>query len=192
MMRRFPVKKTFAILIVLVCRMGVPGLGQALPDKVGIVHTRQAIIQTTEGKKVWADFRSRFEQVQKDFQKRQSEIEALQQQLERGRHVMAAEAQQKIQREIESRSRAISRDSEERQAEFDEEQARVVQDLKRKFLPVIEKYARERGFSLIIDIDVPNSPILFAVTGVNVTEDLAKLYDQVSAQTASAQPPPKP
>jgi Skp family chaperone for outer membrane proteins len=165
---------------------------QSRPDKVGIVHIRQSIIQTKDGEKAWNDFRARFEAAQREMQKRQGEIQALEIQLQNSRNVMAPEAQQKLQREIESRRRGLERDSQEQEADFNQEQVRIVQNLKAKFAPVLGKYAQEHGFALIIDVSGPGSPVLFAADAVDITAELAKLYEELSPKAAPPAAEPKP
>ena len=194
--RRYHDSKVKAVNKILIpaaflCLLALAAHAQSRPDKVGIVHIRQSIIKTTEGEKAWNDFRARFEAAQRQLQKRQGEIEAMQTQLQNSRKVMTPEAQQKLQQDIESKSRALARDGEEQEAEFNQEQVRIVQSLKAKFAPILEKYAQQHGFALIIDVSGPGSPVLFAADAVDITADLAKLYEQLS-KAAPAAAAPKP
>jgi outer membrane protein len=66
---------------------------------------------------------------------------------------------------------------------------------------VLDRYARENGFSVILDTSGQNSPILYASNQVDVTQDIIRLYDQAypvkngagGAAPATAKPAtPKP
>lgn len=183
-------KSVFLRPAAILCLLAACAAGQTQPGKVGIAHIRQSIIQTKDGEKAWSEFRARFEATQRDLQKRQSEIQAMQTQLQNSRNVMAPEALEKLQRDIESKTRALERDGEEHEAAFGEEQVRIVQDLKAKFAPVIEKYAQQHGYVLIIDVGSPGLPVIFAASAVDITNELAKAYEELSAKATT--PPATP
>jgi hypothetical protein len=62
---------------------------------------------------------------------------------------------------------------------------------------VLDRYSRENGFILMLDSSAQNTPILFASTNVDVTQDIVRLYDQAypvknAPAPAAAKPAPKP
>jgi hypothetical protein len=63
---------------------------------------------------------------------------------------------------------------------------------------VLDRFARENGYVVIIDSSAQNSGLLYKSTQVDVTQDIVRLYDQAypvrAAATAPAQskPAPKP
>jgi outer membrane protein len=72
----------------------------------------------------------------------------------------------------------------------------VVDRIGRKMMDVLDRYARENGLVAVFDSSAQNSPILFASTSIDITQDIIKLYDQsypVKAGGAAAAPAtPKP
>jgi outer membrane protein len=65
-------------------------------------------------------------------------------------------------------------------------------------MQVIDKYARDNGFALILDVSSPQTPVLYAANSIDITQAIVELYDKnaPSAQapaTPSAKPatPPK-
>jgi len=64
-------------------------------------------------------------------------------------------------------------------------------------IDVLDRYARENGFVVILDNSAQNTPILFASTNIDVTQDIVRLFDQAypvkgGAATTPARPAPKP
>jgi outer membrane protein len=65
---------------------------------------------------------------------------------------------------------------------------------------VLDKYARENGYNIVLDSSAQNTPILFASTQIDVTQEIVRLYDSAypvkggaSAQKPSAaKPAPSP
>jgi hypothetical protein len=43
---------------------------------------------------------------------------------------------------------------------------------------VLDRYARENGYMVILDSSAQNTPIMFASTNIDVTQDIVRLYDQ--------------
>jgi outer membrane protein len=62
-------------------------------------------------------------------------------------------------------------------------------------MAVIDKYATDRGYALILDISSPQTPVLYASNTIDITRDIIALYDQGAAAQAPIAPStaaPKP
>jgi outer membrane protein len=58
---------------------------------------------------------------------------------------------------------------------------------------VVDRYAGEHGFALILDVSSPQTPVLFASNSIDITRDIVSLYDQSQgAAPATAAPAAKP
>jgi len=53
-------------------------------------------------------------------------------------------------------------------------------------MDVLDRYSRENGYVAVFDTSAQNSPILFASSGIDVTQDIIKLYDQAYPLKAGA------
>ena len=42
---------------------------------------------------------------------------------------------------------------------------------------VLDRYARENGYTMVLDSSAQNTPILYASTQIDVTQDIVRLYD---------------
>ena len=71
-------------------------------------------------------------------------------------------------------------------------QAEVFDRVGRKMVDVLDRYARENGYVVILDSSAQNTPILFASTNIDVTQDIVKLYDGAYPVKAGAATTPKP
>ena len=45
-------------------------------------------------------------------------------------------------------------------------------------MSVIDKYAKDKGYAIILDISSQQSPVLYAVNSVDITNDIVTLYDK--------------
>lgn len=164
----------------------------APPVKVGIIHIQNAIIQTKDGQKAAGDIDAKFAPKRKEVDQKQSELQAMEVQYRNGVNTMSEEAKAKLSRDIDQRRKLLQRDMDDAQAELEQEQQRILQDLGQKMMAVIDKYASERGFALILDVSSPQTPVLYASNSIDITRDIVELYDKnagAPAGTASAVKP---
>ena len=162
--------------------------------KVGIIAFQNAIIATKDGQKAAADLTAKFGPRKGELEKKQSTIAQLQDQMRKGSNTMSEEAKQKLAREIDQTTKSLNRETEDAQAELDQEQNRITQELGQRIMAVMDKYARDNGYTLILDVSSQQSPVLFAASGTDITQDVIALYDKNSPSAANpakpATPPP--
>lgn len=166
----------------------------APPTKVGIIQIQSAILSTKDGQKAFNDLQSKIAPRRTDLEKKQNEIAQLQDQMRKGSNTMSDDAKQKLARDIDQKTKSLQRDSEDAQAELDQEQQRIMQDLGQKMMAVVTKYAQDHGYTLILDVSSPQTPVLYAANGIDVTQDIVTLYDKnaPAASGAPAAAAPKP
>jgi outer membrane protein len=85
----------------------------------------------------------------------------------------------------------LDRKNTELQEDVNAAQADVVDRIGRKMMDVLDRYARENSLVAVFDSSAQNSPILFASTNIDITQEIIKLYDQ-AYPIKSASAPAKP
>jgi outer membrane protein len=166
--------------------------GATPQTKVGIIHIQNAIISTKDGQKAAADLTTRFAPKKGDLEKKQSTIAQLQDQLRKGSNTMSEEAKQKLMREIDQNTKSLNRESEDAQAELDQEQNKIMQELGQRIMAVIDKYAKDNGYALILDVSSQQTPVLYATNSIDITQDIIALYDKNAPAASSATPATPP
>jgi len=156
-------------------------------NKVGTINIQQAIVSTKDGQKAAAELQTRFEPRRKEIEKANAGVQALQEQYKKLGTVGSEDAKRKLQSDIEMKSKSLQRDSEDAQAEFDQEQQKVLNELGGRIMQVINKYATDNGFSMILDISSPQTPVIWASNTLDITNEVIKLYD---ANAPSTMAPP--
>ena len=182
-------KKNFVVFPALVLGMAAMVHAQA-PAKVAIIHVQNAILQTKDGQKAASDLQGRFAPKKAELDKKQSDIAALQDTLRKGSATMSEDAKAKLMRDIDANNKSLQRDTEDAQADLDQEQGKIMQELGNKVMAVLEKYATANGFVLVLDVSNPQTPVLWASQTIDITSDIVKLYDQANPGTATAAKPP--
>jgi len=161
-------------------------------NRVGIINIQDAIIRTREGQKTAKTLQGKYAPRQETLEKSRRELEDLQGQLNKGRNTMSEDARNTLVRQIDQKNRAFQRENEDASAEFQQEEAKVINGIGQKMMAVIDKYAKDKSYSIILDISSPQSPVLYAVNTVDITNDIVELYDksQGDAPAPGAAPAP--
>ena len=175
----------------------LPALGLALilpagaqtAGKVGVINIQSAIVSTKEGQKAANDIQTRFNPKKAELDKRQADIGQLQDQLNRGRNTLSEEARQNLVREIDQKTKSLNRETEDARAELDQAEQKVMSELGGRIMAVIDKYAKDNGYTLIVDVSSPQTPVVYASNTIDITRDIIELYDK-NAPAAAAAPPP--
>ena len=161
------------------------------PTRVGIIHIQNAMIGTKDGQKAAKELQDKFAPTRARLEKKQAEIEADKAKLSQGTNAMSAEQKEKLMRDIDQKTKSLNRDTEDAQAELDQEQGKIMQELGQRIMAVIDKYSKDKGYSLIIDVsNQQQGSVLFAANDIDITADIVKLYDQNSPTAAGASSAP--
>jgi len=162
------------------------------PSRVGIIHIQGALMSTKDGQKAAAELDSKYAPKKAEVEKLQQEIQQLQDQVRKGAATMTQDAKDKLARDIDDRNKQLQRTTEDAQAELDQDQNKILQTLLQKMNTVIDKYAVQNGFAVILDVSNQQGPVVWAASGVDITSDIIKLYDQAYPVVAPAAAAPKP
>jgi outer membrane protein len=165
-------------------------LGAQTSGKVGVINIQSAIVSTNEGKKAANEIQSRFNPKKTEVDKRQSEISQLQDQLNRGRNTLSEEARATLVRDIDQKTKSLKYFSEDAQAELNQEEQKAMNELGGRMMSVIDKYAKDNGYTLILDVS-SSQAIMYASNTIDITRDIIDLYDKSATPASSVSAAPR-
>ena len=181
--------KTLALsslcLFLTAAAFGQPAGGTT--TKIGIIHFQNAMLGTKEGQKAAAELQTKFDPKRKELEQKQNDIVGLRDQYQKTANTASEEVKQKYARDIDQKTKSLQRDTEDAQAEFDQERQRLLNEIGQKLFAVINKYARDNGYTLVLDVSSPEAGVLFAADTTDITQDVVALYDK-NAPPAGAPP----
>ena len=181
-----------SLLVVPAARAQSPAPSAAAPGKVGVINIRGAIGSTAEGKQAQAELQSQ-------FAPRQTELENMNKQINDLRQRLAACegkcSQDEIQR-LTTQGQRLTTQFDRKNTELTEDSnaalGDVIDRIGKKMVDVLDRYARENGYTMVLDSSAQNTPILYASTQIDVTQDIVRLYDQAYPVKGGAAPAQKP
>jgi outer membrane protein len=160
----------------------------AASSKVAIINIHAAILQTAEGKKAAAELSAKFDARNLALQKRNSDLQTKAEQLRKGGATMSDEARAKLMRDNDAENKALQRDEEDLNADIDQDQGRLTNDLGNKMMDIVQQYAAANGITMVLDVSNPQTPVLWHNPATDITTDIIKLYDQAHPVAAAAKP----
>lgn len=185
----------FVLTALAALSTALPSLAQT-NGKVAVINIQSALVSTKDGQKAATDLTSRFNPKKADFEKRQNDINQLQDQLNRGRNTLSDEARQNLMREIDQKTKSLKYDTEDAQSDLTQQEQKIMGELFGRLRAVVDKYAKDNGYVLVLD-DSSQQTMVYASSSIDITRDIIELYDKnspgASAPVSSgAAPPTKP
>ena len=172
---------------------GTAAAGSAASDKVGVINIRQAIVTTAEGKLASAELQSQFAPRQTELENLNKQINDMRQRLQAAQGKLSPDEEARLTKEGQRLAAQLERKQTEYQEDVNASQGDVIDRIGRKMVDVLDRYSRENGYSIVLDTSAQNTPILYASSKTDVTQDIVRLYDQaypIKAGGAAAQPKP--
>jgi outer membrane protein len=161
------------------------------PAKVATVHVQNAILQTKDGQKAAQDLQAKFLPRRTELEKKSSDITAIQNQMRAGSATMSEAAKAKLQRDYDNNTKEFKRADDDFNAEVQQEEGKIMNDLGQKLMDVITKYSAQNSIAMVIDVSNQQSPVLWADPSIDITNEVIKLYDQAHP-SPGATPAPAP
>ena len=158
--------------------------------KIGIVNIQDAIIATNEGKKEFDALQARFAPKQNELKSLNDEVENMKKDLQAKGDKLNEEERNKQVKTLEVKQKTLQRNYDDAQTEFQQAEQEVVNRIGGKMLNVLEKYARTNNYAVILDVSNPQTPVLWASQGTNITKELVDAYNSESPITPAAAPKP--
>lgn len=160
--------------------------------KVAVIDLQSAMVSTQEGQtsvaKLQTDF---FTPRNAELEALQAEVQDLQTRLTQGANTLSETAQADLQKEIDAKNKTLQRKVEDFQAESDEKQRVVLDDLTAKMRVVLNDYLTANGYSLLLDARNPNSGLVWASETIDITAQVIDAYDKKHPMAAAAAAPAK-
>ena len=173
-----------------VLALAVTFTAQAQQGKFAIINIQGAIISTKDGQKAAAELNAKTQPKKKELEQKQNDINALQDQLNKGQNTLSDSAKNDLYKNIESKKKSLQREMEDAQADLEADQQKLLSQLGQKILAVIERYAKDNGYTMVVDVGSQNTPVIYASPSIDITKEVIELYDKSTASTSASAPTP--
>lgn len=189
--------RSFPIACLLASGLCISALAQsaAVPaaptgtSKVAVINFEAAVFQTNEGKRNIAELQKKFDPKREQLKSEANEINTLKKQLQAdGSKLTDAERQSRTEA-IDQKEKDLQRDGEDAQSDYQQQMAQTYQQLAEKVYGVLQSYAAEHGFGVVLDASAtPQAPpaVLWHQTSTDITKAVIDAYNVKSGVPAPA------
>jgi outer membrane protein len=154
--------------------------------KIGIISMQQAILASNEGRRDFEALSKKFEPKQAELKGQNDEVENLKKQLNTQGDKLNEQTRATLVKSIEGKQKSLQRSLEDAQGDFQQQQNEILNRVGGKMLEVLDKYAKDNNFALILDVSNQNSPVLWAGASTDVTKAIVDQFNVVSGVPAPA------
>jgi outer membrane protein len=201
-------KRSLAIVVMLASGMVLSAAAQTLPPppapaaapvavpaKIAVIAFQAAVARTNEGLRDLADLEKKYAPKEAALKALSEEIDTLTKQLQdQGASLSEVERSTRA-KAIDEKKKQLDRDAEDAKNDFQQDMQEVFQALQSKVYDVMQSYAEQQGYTLILDVSQQQTPVLYAVNGTDITKAVIDAYNLKSGVPAPPQPAaaaPKP
>jgi len=163
--------------------------GSPAGDKIAIVNIQLAIENTNEGKKEVEALQQKFSSRQNALKAQNDEVENLKKELETQGPKLSEEERNNRVKIATEKQKTLQRNYEDFQNDVQQSEQEILNRLGKKMLDVMEKYAKDNGYAMVLDVSNPQTPVLYASPATNITQQLVVAYNTASPVAAPAAKP---
>ena len=146
-------------------------------SKIATLDLQRAIVTTAEGKKASAQLQNKFVGEQNELRAIQKQLQDLQNRITTS-HTLSDTELARLQRQAELLTRQFQRKQDGLNESVDAAQSDVVANIAPRMQNIIERYARENGYTLVLNTSSPGTPVVYGGNQRNITDDIIRLFDQ--------------
>ena len=166
------------------------------PAKIAVIRFQLAVAQTNEGQRDFADLQKKYAPKEASLKALSDEVDSLAKQLQAPASTLSEADRAAKAKAADEKKKQLDRDTEDARNDFQQDIQDMYNALASKVYDVMQSYAEQQGFTLILDISQQQSPVLFSANGTNITKQVIDAYNLKSgvpappAQPAAAAPKP--
>jgi len=156
--------------------------------KVGTINVEAAVFGSNEGRRDADALTKKLEPRQNELKAQNEELEGLQKQLQTQGDKLNEDARSTLVKQIETKKKTLDRAVQDFQEDGQNQGKEIFSRILQKMAPTIVKYAQDNGYAMIVDTSNqwPQSPILWAGEGVDITKAIVDAYNVQSGVPAPA------
>lgn len=157
------------------------------PTKIAVIGFQVAVSQTNEFQRNFADLQKKWEPKREELKKLSDDIDASTKALQTDGAKLSDADRASRAKEIDDKKKQLDRSAEDAQNDFQQEMQTLYSQTASKVYDVLSNYAKQNGYTLVLDVAGQQTPILYALQSTDITKAIVDAYNVKSGVPA---PPP--
>ncbi len=197
-------KRIFATVAALASCMALNATAQtpaaaapAGPAKIAIISFQEAVAQTNDFQRRFADLQKKYEPKRQQIQTLNTEIASLQKELQTQAASLNDADRAAKAKQLDDKQKVLKRTGEDAQTDFQSDMQQTFAAVAGKFAETLDSYAKEHGYTVVLDGGNQQVPVvLFAADSTNISKAVVDAYNVKSGipapERSAAEPGSKP
>jgi len=165
-------------VVLAILAISIAMQGQQGPVKTAVINGHAALVNTQQGKKAFDQLKAKVDSRKKEFESRQNELTTLEDQFSKSAPVMAEDKREQLAGTINDKKKRLQRDLQDADEDTQREQKEAFQPLEGRLNTIINQYAADNGYAIVIDVSVEGNQVRYAAPTVDITREVVALYDK--------------
>jgi outer membrane protein len=169
--------KKFCIMMGLVILIGasLSGMGWSAEFKVGCIDIQRVMNECQAGLEAKKVIAKEMEKLQKLFEERQKELQAMKESLDKQGPMLMPEARATKEREFQTKVRDYQRWLDDNQKEIQQKGREMERSILQGVQAAIKKKGEEEGYTILLEKN--ENIVLFSSKAIDITDQIIKTYD---------------
>lgn len=146
--------------------------------KVAYVDVQTVVEKSKDGKKLNDELKKEFEKRQKEIEKKKADLDKMNEDIEKKKSVLSEEALQKRSIEFQGEVQKVREAMAKSQMEFQKKQNELYEPIIKKLKSIIEKVAKDKGYSMVIRSNQTEQIVLYAAAEHDLTDEVVSALDK--------------
>ena len=159
------------------------------PAKIAIVVFQQAVAQTNDFQRRYADLQKKYDPKRQQIQTLNTEIASLQKELQAQSATLSDAQRATKAKQLDDKQKELKRTGEDAQGDFQQDMQQTFATVAGKVAETIDAYAKEHGYTLVLDGGNQQVPVvLYANQSTDITKAVIDAYNTKSGIPAPERP----
>jgi outer membrane protein len=144
-------------------------------NSIAVIDPARALETSTEGQKTVAQLQAKQQSIRDELNQIDNDVQGIENRLKTQRLTLTQEAQQKLAMDLDQLQTRRKRVEEDSIKDYQRLEFQLINRFKQDVLPIIETVAKEKGFSLVLDLSITG--VAYFDQSIDITEEVVKRYN---------------
>lgn len=167
------------LVIAALAMASLPAAAQTGPIKIAVIDVQRIITDSAAGKAALAQLELYGKEQEGRLKAKKDELDQISRRIDEGRLSLAADRLAEMQKEVESKTIELRRASDDAQREFNQRQAKALQEIEKRVMPIIQQVGKEGAYTIVLRKF--DSGLVYAAEGIDITASVIQRLDAMPA-----------
>lgn len=166
--------KVFLMILFVLTVFTKTGFSEQV-NSIAVIDPVRALETSAEGQKTVAQLQAKQQSIRDELDQIDSDVQGIENRLKTQRLTLTQETQQKLAMDLDQLQTRRKRVEEDSIKDYQRLEFQLINRFKQEVLPIIETVAKEKGFSLVLDLSITG--VAYFDQTIDITEEVVKRYN---------------